>query len=228
MVRTKKKQAPVEEPLPLRLEYRSPAELEDNPSNWRRHPEAQTAALADIIGEVGWAGACLLNERTGRLIDGHARKKIALARNEQKIPVLVGSWDEATEKKILLTLDPLGAMAQADAQALDSLLREVQTGSEAVGRMLTELAQNAAVIPTKLAPTDPANDPVAEWQGMPEFEHEDQTSKFRAIVHFATEEDRRAFEALVGQKIPENTRAIWHPKQEMQKTRDKRYASDEP
>jgi hypothetical protein len=65
------------DPLPLRLEYRSPAELAENPRNWRTHPEAQTRALADVMAEVGWAGALLYNERTRRLIDGHARRKLA-------------------------------------------------------------------------------------------------------------------------------------------------------
>jgi hypothetical protein len=135
------------DPTPLRLEYRSPAELADNPRNWRRHPDAQLAALSDVIGEVGWAGACLYNERTGRLIDGHARRKVALTQGADRIPVLVGEWDEAAEAKILATLDPLGAMATADAAALDALLRDVQTGSQAVGHMLEEIATAAGVIP---------------------------------------------------------------------------------
>ena len=62
---------------PLRLEYRTPGELAENPRNWRTHPAAQSTALADVMAEVGWAGACLLNERTGRLIDGHLRREIA-------------------------------------------------------------------------------------------------------------------------------------------------------
>ena len=78
---------------PLRLEWRSPAELADNPRNGRRHPEAQVAALTDAMAEVGWAGALLFNERTGRLIDGHARRKVALAQGAETVPVLVGSWD---------------------------------------------------------------------------------------------------------------------------------------
>jgi len=96
----------------LRLEWRNREELEDNPKNWRQHPNQQLLALRDIIAEVGWAGALLYNERTGRLIDGHARKKIA--RKGEKLPVLVGSWTEEEERKILLTLDPIGSMAAAD------------------------------------------------------------------------------------------------------------------
>lgn len=136
----------------LRLEWMSPAELSDNPKNWRTHPEAQVAALSDVIREVGWAGACLYNERTGRLIDGHARKKVAYSQGAEKVPVLVGSWDEATEAKILATLDPLAAMAEADGGKLDSLLREVETGSEALQQMLAKLAEDEGIIPPDFQP----------------------------------------------------------------------------
>ena len=127
------------ESMPLRLEWVDPATLAENPLNWRRHPESQLTALTDAFTEVGWAGACLFNERTGRLIDGHARRKIALEQGTDRVPVLIGSWTEEQERKILATLDPLGAMAEADGPKLDALLREVQTGSEALGKMLTEL-----------------------------------------------------------------------------------------
>lgn len=129
----------------LRLEWRSPEELAENPRNWRRHPPEQLAALSDAIAEVGWAGACLLNQRTGRLIDGHARRKVALEQGAALVPVLVGDWSEADEAKILATLDPLAAMAAADAPALEALLREFNTGSEPLAAMLADLAADAAV-----------------------------------------------------------------------------------
>jgi hypothetical protein len=126
---------------PLRLEWRSPAELAENPLNWRTHPPAQVQALTDVLGEVGWAGACLYNERTGRLIDGHARRKVAMDQGSERVPVLVGSWSEEQEAKILATLDPLAAMAEADAAKLDALLRDVSTGSEALSQMIAELTE---------------------------------------------------------------------------------------
>ena len=141
---------------PLRLEWRSPSELAENPHNWRTHPPGQLSALSDVIAEVGWAGACLYNERTGRLIDGHARKKIALARHDEKIPVLVGNWDEQQEAKILATLDPLGAMAEADSAKLEALLGDVSTGSDALKQLLADLAGDAGIVPPLVnAATDP-------------------------------------------------------------------------
>jgi DNA modification methylase len=145
----------------LRLEWRSPEELAENPRNWRTHPAGQLTALTDIIAEVGWAGACLFNERTGRLIDGHARRKIALDQGCEKVPVLIGSWDEATEAKILATLDPIGAMAQADTAKLEALLREVSTGSEAVQDLLDELATTAGQSLLSVGQTDPDDIPAA-------------------------------------------------------------------
>lgn len=125
---------------PLRLEYRTARELSDNPANWRRHPEHQKAALRDVIDSVGWAGVVLVNERTGRMIDGHARK--AIARRGERIPVLVGSWTEAQERTILATLDPLAALAETDAQALHDLLAQLDGQSDAVNSMLAELADD--------------------------------------------------------------------------------------
>lgn len=46
---------------------------------------------------------------------------------------------ESEADKVLATFDPLSAMAQVNSVALDSLLRNVQTGSEALASMLSEL-----------------------------------------------------------------------------------------
>jgi ParB-like chromosome segregation protein Spo0J len=128
----------------LRLEWQSPNELAENPLNWRRHPAEQINALTDVIADVGWAGACLYNERTGRLIDGHARRKTAIDQGTELIPVLVGSWDEEQEKKILATLDPLAAMAAADEQKVNELLAGLEFESRAVDELAAQVAAQAA------------------------------------------------------------------------------------
>jgi DNA modification methylase len=126
---------------PLRLEYRDAAELQDNPANWRKHPAKQINALRDVLAEVGWAGVVLYNERTKHLIDGHARKNISTG----KIPVLIGSWTEEQEKKILATLDPIGALATADTDKLEGLLRQVNSDSEHVRALLLGLASQNGI-----------------------------------------------------------------------------------
>jgi len=122
-------EAPISPKPKLRLEWIEAGSLTENPLNWRRHSPEQLQSIRDLLQdpEVGWAGACLFNERTGRLIDGHARKSVADPRTP--LPVLVGDWSEEAEKKILATLDPVGAMAQGDPQAYADLVQAINAES---------------------------------------------------------------------------------------------------
>jgi len=132
-MKTKTKQSPkAKQPNSLRLEWIEAGSLTPNPMNWRRHPPEQTAALKEMIGDVqiGWAGALLYNERTKRLIDGHARREVVPP--ETPVPVLVGNWSEEAEQKILATLDPLASMAIPDVAALSELLELVDFDSESL------------------------------------------------------------------------------------------------
>lgn len=118
-------------------------ELRPNPKNWRTHPKEQQDALRGVLAEVGFAGAELARELPDgslMLIDGHARAEI-MGSNE--IPVLILDVTEAEADKLLATFDPIGAMAGADRDKLDSLLREVQTESQDVAKMLEELGKQA-------------------------------------------------------------------------------------
>jgi DNA modification methylase len=121
-------------------------ELQPNPKNWRTHPVAQQDALRGVLAEVGIAGAVLARETAEgglMLIDGHLRTDVM---HDQEIPVLVLDVDEAEADKLLATIDPLAAMAEADAGKLDELLREIDTGSEALQEMLAKLAEDAGVL----------------------------------------------------------------------------------
>jgi hypothetical protein len=116
-----------------RLEWVKAKTLTENPHNWRLHSSRQLTALEDVIRdpEIGWAGTLLYNATTERLIDGHGRLKVVDP--EELVPVLVGNWSEAAEKKILLTLDPLAAMAGTDTDKLAALLSSVDLGGDLQG-----------------------------------------------------------------------------------------------
>jgi hypothetical protein len=63
---------------------------------------------------------------------------------------------------------------------------------------------------------------------MPEFVNENQQPSSSLLVHFATPEDRRAFAALVEQKLTPHTRAIWYPPAEIGRMMDKRWRAWDP
>lgn len=115
------------------------ADLMPNPKNWRKHPGRQADALRGILAEVGWAQALVARETSDGLvlIDGHLRAETA---PDAIVPVLVIDVTEAEADKLLASLDPLAAMAETDKDKLDALLRDVQTSSEALASMFTDLA----------------------------------------------------------------------------------------
>ena len=126
-----------------------PDQLLANPSNWRIHPAAQQNALSGVLKEVGLVQNVVANRTTGHLVDGHLRVMLAMRENQPVVPVTWVELSEEEEHLILASLDPLAAMATADAGALDALLSSVQSGEAAVQAMLAELAESAGLYAPK-------------------------------------------------------------------------------
>lgn len=111
-----------------------------HPMNWRKHPKHQREALKAVLDGVGWVQRVLVNQRTGFVIDGHERILQALNEGDQDVPYLLVDLDEAEEKLILATLDPISALAETDQGKLAELLKGVSSDSQAVQEMLANLA----------------------------------------------------------------------------------------
>ena len=134
------------------------SELLPNPKNWRTHPKAQQDALRGVLAEVGMADAVLARELPDgslMLIDGHLRAETAA---DAKVPVLILDVNEAEADKLLATLDPLAAMAESDAAKLDELLRNVDTGSEALQQLIASTAAQAGLYDTLGGDGEPPDD----------------------------------------------------------------------
>jgi DNA modification methylase len=101
-------------------------ELLDNPRNWRKHPDAQAAGLDAIMRQVGVIDVVRWNEPTGRLWDGHLRKKLFGADPQTPVVVLVTDLNEEEEAVALATFDSITGMARADSEALLALLHLAQ------------------------------------------------------------------------------------------------------
>lgn len=121
------------------------SELLANPRNWRTHPQKQADALSGILGEIGWADACLARETSDglMLIDGHLRAKQAGA---AEIPVLVLDLTDDEADKLLLSLDALAGMAGTNKENLEALLRDVQTGSEGLAGLFEDMAKKSGLL----------------------------------------------------------------------------------
>jgi ParB-like chromosome segregation protein Spo0J len=127
---------------------------------------------------VGYAGALLARELPDgslMLIDGHLRAETT---PEAMVPVLVLDVDEREADKILLTHDPLAAMAEASDEQLQALLADVQTENAAVRSLLDTLSQADAT----------AEDLLARSQDRPEIQIPES---YQVVVECSDEEDQQ-------------------------------------
>jgi len=99
--------------------------------------------MRGILEEVGIVDALLVRDRsdgTYDIIDGHLRASLM---PEDEVPCLVLDVDEDEARKILLTFDPIGAMAEANAVNLSELLKDAEFSDAALQELVSQLADDA-------------------------------------------------------------------------------------
>lgn len=185
----------------------APDQLLANPKNWRIHPQAQQDGLEEVLDRVGWVQNVVVNRRTGFMLDGHLRVTLAMRRNEPKVPVLYVDLTPEEEDVILASLDPLAMLARTDQDKLREIIGGVVDPE--MSDLLERIAQDA-----KALPYEAGDNPQEHWQGMPEFEQDDQLAHRRLIVNFKTDGDVADFFSLIGQNDTGKTRSIWFPQEE--------------
>lgn len=127
-----------------------PTQLLANPANWRIHPKEQQRALTGALDTVGWVQQVMVNQRTGFVVDGHARIALAISR-EEPVPVLYVDLTPEEEALVLATLDPIAAMAGTDEARLNELLAGVSVDEPGLLRLLQGLGSKR---PLKADPDD--------------------------------------------------------------------------
>src|SRR5215472_6212431 len=98
------------------------AELVPHEWNFRLHPDVQRAALQALYQEVGFARSLLAYEMADgrlKLIDGHLRRDLD---PDMEVDVEILDVNDEEARALLLSIDPLAALAQAQAQLHDRLL----------------------------------------------------------------------------------------------------------
>src|ERR1039457_4871354 len=104
----------------------APDQLLANPKNWRVHPKGQQDALESALCKVGIVQNVVVNERSGRMIDGHLRVEMAISSGQPTVPITYVDLSDDEEKLILATIDPLAGLAGTDRKLLDSLITDIR------------------------------------------------------------------------------------------------------
>ena len=149
--------------------------------NPRQHPDAQKAALRDLLGEIGFARSVLAYELPDgrlKLIDGHLRQEAIDPNEEIDVEILDVSDEEA--KRLLLTIDPLAQLADYDDTALESLKSSVSFASDTVNALIDSLSGNARSVTEQLEKVkgrqkqDRRGDEITSYKVLIECEDENQ------------------------------------------------------
>ena len=114
--------------------------------NFRLHPEAQRAALQALYREVGLARSLLAYELPDgrlKLLDGHLRRDLD---PDMEVEVEVLDVNDEEARALLLSIDPLAALAQTQEQLHQRLRELTPTDSEDL-RAAWEAAAQACLEP---------------------------------------------------------------------------------
>src|SRR4029077_12460009 len=121
--------------------------------NFRLHPEQQKAALQALYREIGFARSLLAYELPDgrvKLIDGHLRRDLD-PDLEVDVEVLDVNDDEA--RALLLSIDPLAALAQTQKEIHERLLEVTPEASPELQAAWRAGAEACLRAPAESAPT---------------------------------------------------------------------------
>jgi hypothetical protein len=100
-------------------------DIRENPQNFRGHPDAQRAAVTDLLQDVGMVDVLkVVEDENGDLllVDGHLRRELA---GNSTVQVAVLDLTPEETKRVLAAFDATGDLAEVDSAALDALLRDI-------------------------------------------------------------------------------------------------------
>jgi hypothetical protein len=194
--------------------------------NAKNHPEQQVAKIAASIAEFGFDQPIVVDP-DGVIIKGHGRWEACQKLGIATVPVIVRADLSRAQVKAARIADNKVAESDYDMDALGAELQQLdELGFDLTLTGLSEMEIDAFL-------GEPVEgDPEQTWDGMPEFQNEDQQSAHKVVVHFANMDDFEDFKKLVGQDINEKRKFIWYPEVKYGVYRDQEYVAaataDEP
>lgn len=212
-------------------------DLTFDPRNPRQHTPRNIGMIADVLQTIGPARSIVIDEKNeiiagNGVIEAAAQAGITHVRVYDRdtgelgpaapegepsiLAVRVTGLTDAQKREYAVADNRTGDLSSWDTEVLAELMDEgVDLGAywfeEELGRMLGQEPE--------------PDDPYAEWEGMPEYSHQDKTAFRSLTVHFKDQEAVDQFATLVDQAITPKTRFLWFPEIEIERYADKRYAS---
>jgi len=194
---------------------------------WKDNPRKNDEAapkLAELIKVHGFNKPIIVWEKNMTTYAGNTALKAARILGMKEIPAILRNFaSEAAAKAYGISDNKASEFSVWDDEALVKLMEVEEFSTDKLGFNQKELFSLISMV--KAQSGDPL-DIMKEWQGMPEYAHEDLTAFKSIIVHFANQKDMDHFALLIKQTITIATRSLWYPKAEIATIYDKRYTNE--
>jgi hypothetical protein len=200
------------------------SDLLPDPENRRKHNPRNVGMVVDALQRVGAARSIVIDEK-GVILAGNGVVDAAAEAGIHRVQVIESDGS---------TLVAVRRRGLTDEQKRDLAISDNRTGELAewdIEQLASDRADGLDLSPwfsenEQARLFQEADDPAAHYQGMPEFDQEDQEAWKTLKVHFASKSDLEAFSRLVNQTLTEKTRSIWFPPAEIGRYADKAYISE--
>jgi len=198
-------------------------ELDKNKFNPKTHPDNQKRRLDAILnkfGQVGEIYAWHSERNNGNLtiFDGNGRHSLD---PDQTWDIAITDLTDAEVDELVLMYDPVAQLAQIDIPQAMSLMTDIHEPDPVLDGFLSDIAAEAGF--QRDGGELEEDDPFEEWEGMPEFEHEDKSSYQAITVHFFSEDEVKQFAEFIEKPITSKTRQVWFGKHEQMDYGNDRY-----
>ena len=180
--------------------------LVPHPDNPNKHPETQIERLAKIIDYQGQRSPIIVCKETGFIVVGHGRLEAIKKLGWDKVAVNYQTFKDDAQRYAHMTADnAISEWSKIDFGDINKIIDGLGPEFDVEALGLKDF---------KIEPLEKF-DPNDEWNGMPEFENEEndiEKAYCRIIVSFESEIFLQDFSRLLDQKLTNKTKSIWHPK----------------
>lgn len=186
--------------------------------NSRVHNDSHIKQVCKSIEEFGFVNPILVDKRF-TIIAGHGRYMAAKKLGFEKVPCIkINHFSEEQRKAYVIADNKLSLNSSWNTEMLlqeMSDLKDMGFDLDITGFSSIELMP--------VLEDNVVDNPMAEWDDMPEYEQDNLMPHRTIYVHFRNEEDVHAFFKIMHQSFTPQTKTIWHPKLVIMENKNKRY-----
>tara|TARA_R110002020_G_scaffold359781_1_gene572478 strand:- start:281 stop:937 length:657 start_codon:yes stop_codon:yes gene_type:complete len=190
------------------------SKLKAHPRNYRGHPDYQLSHIMQSIKEHGFYRN-VVTANDGTILAGHGVVEASKRLDMKKVLSvrLDIEPDSPAALKVMTGDNAISGLSQDSTDDLLALLEELHETNDLLGTGYDEQMLSDLLMAAGQATGLDEIDAYAEWEGMPSYEHEDQTPVRQIIVSFKDDAAVQEFAQITGNvQITDKTKSVWYPR----------------